>query len=99
MDLCGNQGFAGPSACILEEGHEGAHKYGNIALAYEIELRKDAERYRWLRKYGNLEFERVLDETCREMLEGAQLDAAIDFALSETPNGLSDRLAEDKGKE
>lgn len=86
MDLCGHRGFAGPSACILEAGHDGRHKYGDIATAYEVEMRKDAERYRWLRQYGNHEWDRVFDEACRHMLEGAALDRAIDTALDKTPN-------------
>lgn len=85
-ELCGHRGFAGPSACILEVGHDGRHKYGDIAMAYEVEMRKDAERYRWLRQYGNQEWERVFDEACRNMLEGADLDRAIDTALDETAN-------------
>ena len=86
MDLCGHRGFAGPNACIQERGHEGKHEYGDIGLAAEVEMRKDAERYRWLRQYGNHEWERVFDEACRNMLEGATLDKAIDAALDEAPN-------------
>jgi hypothetical protein len=28
LKVCGSQGFAGPSCCILPPGHEGEHKYG-----------------------------------------------------------------------
>lgn len=85
MDLCGHRGFAGPSACILEAGHDGRHKYGDIATAYEVEMRKDAERYRWLRQYGNLEWERVFDEAGRNLLEGVALDRSIDTTLAQPP--------------
>lgn len=26
--ICGNQGFAGPSRCVLPQGHKGRHEYG-----------------------------------------------------------------------
>ena len=26
--VCGSQGFAGPTCCILPHGHDGAHEYG-----------------------------------------------------------------------
>ena len=77
MDLCGHRGFAGPSACILEEGHDGKHKYGDIGLAYEVEVRKDAERYRWLRS-GKASVEQV-----RSILNDTPhgIDTAIDAEL------------------
>lgn len=28
FEVCGSQGFAGPTRCILPPGHDGAHKYG-----------------------------------------------------------------------
>ena len=86
MDLCGHRGFAGPSACILADGHAGNHKYGDLATAYEVELRKDAERYRWLREHGNERWEVIFNETGRDLLEGSVLDSAIDTALAMTPN-------------
>jgi hypothetical protein len=27
--ICGSRGFAGPSGCILDAGHEGVHQYGD----------------------------------------------------------------------
>jgi hypothetical protein len=45
MRLCRSQGFAGPNACVLEEGHTGAHKYGDVATALADKQRKDAARW------------------------------------------------------
>jgi hypothetical protein len=28
FEVCGSQGFVGPTCCILPPGHDGAHKYG-----------------------------------------------------------------------
>lgn len=50
MELCGHRGFAGATACVEEQGHEGPHVYGNFRQAIDDELRKDAMRYRWLRE-------------------------------------------------
>ena len=86
MDLCGHKGFAGPSACILEEGHYGNHQYGDIATAYEVELRKDAERYRFLREAAHDAAKiEALNMANREPQTPAEFDAAVDIAMT-TPN-------------
>ena len=86
MDLCGHRGFAGPSACILEAGHHGKHKYDDIAIAYEVELRKDAERYRFLRCAANDAAKmEALNKANREPQTPAEFDAAVDVAM-QVPN-------------
>ena len=76
MTMCRSRGFAGPPCCILEEGHGGDHQYGNEAEIEAKQIRKDAERYRWIRQntawtgYG---FEVIPDE----------FDSAVDSAMNE----------------
>ena len=45
--ICGSQGFAGPSRCILPIGHSGPHKYG-IPVTVSA-----AEIYRAIKERGN----------------------------------------------
>jgi hypothetical protein len=44
------------------------------------ELRKDSERYKWLRDEGDISVRDVFGSWCRELNDG--LDAAIDAALA-----------------
>ena len=44
--LCGHRGFAGPSACVLEKGHEGDHKYGDYQQALAIAAAKELQSLR-----------------------------------------------------
>ena len=44
--LCGHRGFAGPSACVLEKGHEGDHKYGDYQQALAIAAAKELKTLR-----------------------------------------------------
>jgi|694.fasta_scaffold03608_19 hypothetical protein len=81
MTFCGSQGFAGPSACVLEKGHAGKHKYGDIVTAEADQLRLDAERYRLLRRGQHWSVIDGIGDTLRS----DDLDAAIDAAMK-TPN-------------
>ena len=44
--LCGHRGFAGPSACVLEKGHEGDHEYGDYQQALAIAAAKELHSLR-----------------------------------------------------
>src|SRR5574343_1050771 len=44
--LCGHRGSAGPSACVLEKGHEGDHKYGDYQQALAIAAAKELHSLR-----------------------------------------------------
>lgn len=44
--LCGHRGFVGPSACVLEKGHEGVHKYGDYQQALAIAAAKELKTLR-----------------------------------------------------
>lgn len=84
MIFCGSQGFAGESACVLANGHQGEHRYGNFASAVAVDRDRDAARYRWLRECVYLENCRLalIEET--DPKTAADFDAAIDAAM--TPN-------------
>lgn len=59
-NLCGSRGFAGPSGCVLLEGHDGPHSYGDFDSA--LKEHKD--------KYWRLRAERAEAENAklRELL-------------------------------
>jgi hypothetical protein len=48
-------------------------------------LRKDAERYRWLRDNANEQWEVCFDDCGRNLLGGDRLSQRIDAALSAAP--------------
>ena len=90
MTLCRSQGFAGPSACVLDAGHSGPHKYGDIATALAERQRKDAERYRWLRgdgcqnhsrRWTQFEVRRWKAPMWTADMRGEELDDAIDVHM------------------
>ena len=92
--FCRSQGFAGPSACVLEPGHEGEHKYGDVATAEAERLRKDAARYRWLReRMLAADFDWNDSGECalvfawpKDCAVSGNCDATLDAAMLKTPN-------------
>lgn len=78
MELCGDRGFAGESACIRPKGHDGPHVYGHVGRA---SLDQDAMRYRQLRDGGN--WPAVFEKAgAREPLRGESLDDVLDHLIS-----------------
>lgn len=61
----------------------GREEKATLALAAEIDrLRKDAERYRWLRTAGAWESEIGMEELCQHP---ERFDAAVDAAMTAAP--------------
>ena len=86
MKLCGDRGWAGPSACIRKRGHQGDHEYGEYDAACLRELHSDAARYRWLlanRVSENDEGEKCIYFWC-DFDNYNDVDAAIDAAMAES---------------
>ena len=92
--FCRSQGFAGPSACVLERGHDGPHKYGDIATVEAEQIRREAARYRWLRdRMMAADFDWQESGDCalvfewpKECAVSGNCDATIDAAMLVTAN-------------
>ena len=73
------------SLCVVDNKHCQCSPIEGFPCAAVEELRKDAERYRWLRDSANLDGPHIYGPDDDSILDCEDADRAVDAAMAATP--------------